>query len=181
MSDESRMKDVLRATCTLLARIEQRDAQMQAAFDRTLQAVGNDAAQVHQRLDVVVRGARTRISAEARAALDPVAAECGRAMNAASTQLQAAARTVWTWYAGLVGLGLLLAVIAWGVLGYYQRELERARDELARYDNAIPVLRAFRASDAIVCGGRICVDVDKGAHRHGDRQQYAPARLSAEP
>ena len=180
MSSEVEMMQLLRAASTLLARIEQRDAQLQSTFDRRLQAVGDEAARVHQRIEAIVGGARGRISAEARAALAPVSAEYGRAMDSAAAHLQGAARTVWTWYAGLVGLGLLLAVIAWGVLGLYQRELAQARDELARYENAIPVLRAFQASDAVVCGDRICVNVDAGAQRHGDRRQYAPARLSVD-
>lgn len=181
MSDESQMTTVLRATSTLLARIEQRDAQMQMTLDRKLQAVEDEAARLHQRVDAIVSGAQARIAGEARAALVPVSAEYGRVMSAAAARLDGVARTAWAWYAGLAGLGLLLALVAWGVLGYYQRELARTRDELARYENAIPVLQAFHASDAIVCGGRICVNVDAGAGRQGDRRQYAPARLSTDP
>ncbi|MGY1531270.1 hypothetical protein [Luteimonas sp. A649] len=179
MSHERELSQVLRATSTLLARIEQRDAVLRTAVDGNLQTLQDAAARLHQQLNAIVSGAQTRITDEARAALLPVAAEYGSVMSSAATQLHSASRTVWTWYAGLVGVGLLLAVVGWGVLGYYQRELTRAKDELVRYENAIPVVRAFHASDAIVCGDRICVNVDTRAGRQGDRQQYVRARSSA--
>ncbi len=179
MSHEDQMRDVLKAVAVLLARLEQGEAQLHVAVDRQLRAVHGEVARIQQRIDGIVSTAQARITDEARVALGPVTAEYGRVMDTASARLHMAGRTVWTWYAGLAGLGLLLAVIAWGVLGYYQRELGQARAELARYENAIPVVRAFSASDAIVCGDRICVNVDPGAPRRGDRQQYLPARPSA--
>ncbi|PZO62621.1 MAG: hypothetical protein DI635_11355 [Pseudoxanthomonas suwonensis] len=83
---------------------------------------------------------------------------------------------MWTWYAGLAVLALLLAAVAWAVLGYYRRELRTVKDELGRYENAIPVLQAYYASDVAICGGRVCVNVDPDGQRAGDRQQYRQAR-----
>ena len=180
MSQQVEMHQVLKATATLLARLEQRDARMEAAVDGALHVVQEEVTRFQQRVDAIVNAAQARITEEAAAALVPVTAQYGRVMNSAAMQLHGASRTVWTWYAGLAGLGLLLAVIGWGVLSFYQRELAQARDELARYDNAIPVVRAFHASDAIICGDRLCVNVDAGTRRQGDRQQYVPVRPSAD-
>ena len=181
MSQERELSQVLRATSTLLARIEQRDAELRLAVDGNLRTLQDVVARVHQELNAIVDGAQAQITDEARAALRPGAAEYGSGIGSAATQLHGASRTVWTWYAGLAAVGLLLAVVGWGVLGYYQRELTRAKDELVRYENAIPVVRAFHASDAIVCGDRICVNVDARAGRHGKRQEYVRARSSAGP
>ena len=149
---------------------------MQAAFDQRLQALGNEVSQLQQRVNGIVDGAQARITEEARAAMGPVASEYGRAVAGTSAQLRGASRTVWTWYGGLAMLAVLLLAIGWGVLGYYRRELAQTQDELSRYENAVPVVQAFYASDATLCDGRICVNVDRNGKRLGDKQQYLPAR-----
>ena len=174
------IEQVLKATATLLARIEQRDARMEATVEDALQIIRNEVTRLQQRVDAIVSGAQARITEEAAAALGPVTAQYGRVMVSAATQLHGASRAVWACYAGLAGLGLLMAVLGWGVLGHYQRQLVQVRDELARHENAIPVVRAFHASDAVLCGDRLCVNVDPGARGQGDRQQYLPARPSVD-
>lgn len=176
MANHEQMQEVTRLLSALVAKFEQREARMQATVDQQLQVLQSEVSQLHQRVGSIVSGAQARITEEARAAMGPVAAEYGRAVDTTSAQLRRASRTVWAWYGGLAGLGLLLAVIGWSVLGYYQRELARTRDELGRYENAVPVVQAFYASDAIVCGERICVNVEANAQRHGVGGKYAPAR-----
>lgn len=63
-----------------------------------------------------------------------------------------------------------------GVLGYYHRELAAIKDELQRYENAVPVVQAFYASDAVLCGGRVCTNVDPNAPRQGDKRHYSQAK-----
>ncbi|WP_024891878.1 hypothetical protein [Luteimonas huabeiensis] len=176
MSAQEPMKEMLRVLAALLAKFEQREARMQAIVEQRLQAVHDEVAQLHRRIDGIVSGAQARIVEEAKAAIVPVAAEYGRAVDTASAQLRVAGRTVRAWYGALAGLCLLLVLVAWGVLGYYRRELAEARDALERYEDAVPVLQAFYASDATVCGDRICVNVDASAPRQGDARQYAAAR-----
>ena len=88
----------------------------------------------------------------------------------------AATSTGWWLYFGLLGLGLLLGLLAWGVLGYYQRELDTARQALSRHDNALPVLQAFQASDASLCDGHLCINADATAPRYGQNKQYIRAK-----
>lgn len=176
MADDQSMQDVLRMLSTLVAKLEQREARMQAAVDRKLQVVQDEVAQLHQRVGAIVDSAQASIAREAGAAIKPLVAEYGVAVGNASARLHRASATVWAWYGGLAGLSLLLAVVGWGVLGYYQRELAATKAELARYENAVPVVRAFHASDAVVCGDRICVNVDASGQRQGGHRQYLPAR-----
>lgn len=37
-------------------------------------------------------------------------------------------------------------------------------------------MQAFYASDAVICGKRICTNVDTNAQRVGDNKQYRPAK-----
>ena len=68
------------------------------------------------------------------------------------------------------------ALLGWGVLGYYQRELDAARQELARHDNASAVLQAFQVSDASLCDGHLCIRADATAPRYGQDKQYIRAK-----
>lgn len=170
------MKEVARLLTALVAKFEQREARMQAAVDQKLQKLESEVDQLHQRISGIVNGAQARITEEAKVAMGPVASEYGRAVAGTSAQLRGASRTVWTWYGGLVMLAVLFFAIGWGVLGYYRRELAQIQDELARYENAVPVVQAFYASDATLCDGRICVNVDRNGKRSGDKQQYLPAK-----
>lgn len=176
MSGNEQMKEITRLLSALVAKFEQRETRMQAAVDQKLQALQNEVVQLHQRVSGIVNGAQARITEEAKAAMVPVAAEYDRAVTTTSFHLRSASKTVWTWYGGLATLAVLFFVIGWAVLGYYRRELAQAKDELARYENAVPVVQAFYASDAILCDGRVCVDVDRNGQRHGDKRQYVPAK-----
>nr|WP_245979226.1 hypothetical protein [Lysobacter pythonis] len=68
----------------------------------------------------------------------------------------------------------MVLLTSWAVLGHYRRELAVTQAELRRHENAIPVLQAFQASDAVICGGRLCVNPD--VQRMGDKRQYRQAK-----
>ncbi|MCF7221614.1 hypothetical protein [Marilutibacter chinensis] len=176
MSGNEQMKEVTRLLSALVAKFEQREARMQAAIDQKLQTLQNEVAQVDQRVNGIVSGARTRITEEAKAAFAPMADEYNRAVSTTSLQLRGASKTVWTWYSGIAVLAILILVVGWAVLGYYRRELAATKEELQRYENAVPVVQAFVASDAIVCDGRICINADPNGRPQGDKRQYRQAR-----
>ncbi|KAF1723970.1 hypothetical protein CSC78_14200 [Pseudoxanthomonas japonensis] len=75
----------------------------------------------------------------------------------------------------------MVLVVGWTVLGYYRRELAATKEELQRYEDAVPVVQAFYASDAVICGGVICTNGDPGGSRVGDRGQYRAARPRPQP
>ena len=66
-------------------------------------------------------------------------------------------------------------LVGWAVLGSYRRELAAATDALGRYAYAIPVLKAYYASDASICGERLCVNVDPNAQRQGNKPPFSLA------
>ena len=41
-----------------------------------------------------------------------------------------------------------------------------------RYEDAIPVLEAYYASDVVICGDRVCANIDPKGQRTGDKRQY---------
>ena len=170
------LQNTVKLQAGLLAKFEQRDAQLNAAVHQRMAAMQSEVHQLQRRVEGIVSGASSHIAEQAKVAVAPAKAEVDRATAAFARQLQGAGRTLWTWYAGLAVLALLLAAVAWAVLGYYRRELRTVKDELGRYENAIPVLQAYYASDVAICGGRVCVNVDPDGQRAGDRQQYRQAR-----
>ena len=176
MSSNPDVNDVLRALALMLARMEQREAQLHASLDNKVQSAHGELQQLQHRLAAIAGSAQATISQQATASLAPVSAQCSRAVTEMAGRLHHASRIVWGWYIGLLGLGLLLGVLAWGVLGYYQRELDAARQALARHDNALPVLQAFQASDARLCDGHLCIHADATAPRYGDNKQYVRAK-----
>lgn len=176
MADNEQMREVTRLLSALVAKFEQREARMQAAVDQKLQVLQSEVTQLRQRVSGIVDDAQARITEEAKAAMVPVAAEYDRAVTNTSAQLRGASKTVWTWYGGLATLAVLFFAIGWTVLGYYRRELAQTKDELARYENAVPVMQAFVASDAFVCDGRICVNIDPNGRAQGDKKQYRQAK-----
>lgn len=176
MSCNEQMKDVTRLLSALVAKFEQRETRMQAAIDQKLQTLQNEVAQLDQRVNNIVSGARARITEEARAAFAPMADEYNRAVSATTLQLRGASKTVWAWYSGIAALAVLILLVGWAVLAYYRRELAAAQEELQRYENAVPIVQAFVASDAIVCDGRICISADPDERPQGDQRQYRRAR-----
>ncbi|WP_230079400.1 hypothetical protein [Xanthomonas oryzae] len=47
------------------------------------------------------------------------------------------------WFAAAAAILLLVLSVGWAVLGYFRRELSTVKEELQRYENAIPVLQAY--------------------------------------
>lgn len=173
--------DAVKALMMLRSEMAQREARMSASFNQQVQSLRQEVGQFRHDIAGIVGGAGTRIAKEAKDAVSPVAAEYGRAVSATSAQLQGASRTVWLWF-GAVGSTLLLVLLAgWAVLGYYRRELAAAKDELQRYEDAVPVVQAFYASDAVICGERICSNVDPDGQRAGDKRQYRQSKQRPPP
>lgn len=170
------LQNTLKLQSALIAKFEQREARMQAAFEQRMQALQSEVAQVQRRVDGIVGGASSQIAKEAKDALAPVAARYDRDISATSAQLQKANKTVWMWLGAAGAILLLVLLVGWALLGYYRRELSTVKEELQRYENAASVLQAYYASDAVICGGRVCANVDPDGQREGDKRQYRQAK-----
>jgi len=171
--------DAVKALMMLRADLVQREARMSAAINEQVQSLRQETGAFRRELAAMVEGAGVQIAQNAREAVSPVAAEYGQAVSVASRQLRSVGRTAWLWL-GVVGATLLLALfVAWAVLGYYRRELAATKEELQRHEDAVPVVQAFYASDAVICGDVICTNVDPSAPRVGDRKQYRAAKVRA--
>lgn len=170
------LQNTLKLQSALMAKFEQREARMQATFDQRMQALQTEVGQVHRRVDRIVGGASSQIAKEAWDAVAPVAARYYRDVSATSAKLQKANKTVWMWFGATGSILFLVLLVCWAVLGYYRRELSIVKEELQRYENAIPVLQAYYASDTVICGGRVCTNIDPNGQRVGDKQQYRQAK-----
>ena len=168
--------DAVKALMMLRSEMAQREARMSASFNEQVQSLRQEVSQFRHDIAGIVGGAGARIANEAKDAVSPVAAEYGRAVSATSAQLQGASRTVWLWFGAAGSILLLVLLVGFAVLGYYRRELAATQDELQRYENAVPVVQAFYASDAVLCDGRVCVNVDTDGQPLGDRKQYRQAK-----
>lgn len=165
-----------RALLLLQNKIEQREQRLRADIDQHIRSLRDELMQTHHRVNHIVGAAGEKIAQEAKQAVAPAAVEYGRSVAAVTSRLQGVNKMVWGWF-GAAGAVLLVALVAgWVVLGYYRRELASVKDELARYENAVPIVQAFYASDAVMCGGRICANADPNGQRLGDKRQYRQAK-----
>jgi len=175
-SAQTTLTEAAKAVLMMIAKMDQRETRMHETIGKELLALRNEVTQVRGEIAVIVRGASAQIADEAKRAVAPVAAEYDRAVNATSTQLRSASKSVWLWFASGALILLLTLAVGWMVLGYYRYELAKTKEELQRYENAVPVLQAFYASDATVCDGRVCVNADPNSQRFGDKHQYHQAK-----
>lgn len=165
-------ESAIKAILMLRSEMAQREAQMSASFSKQIQSLQQQVSQFRHEVTGIVSGASARIATEAKEAVSPVAREYDRAVSAASAQLHGAGKTVWMWFAAAAAILLLALLVAWVVLGYYRRELSTVKEELQRYEDAIPVLEAYYASDVVICGDRVCANIDPKGQRSGDKRQY---------
>lgn len=169
-------ENAIKAILMLRAEMAQREASMSASFTQQIQALQQQVGQFRQDVAGIVRGAGAQIATEAKDAVSPVAREYDRAVSATSARLQGASKTVWMWFATAASILLLVLLVGWAVLGYYRRELATIKEELVRYEEAIPVLQAYYASDVVICGDRVCANIDADGQRTGDKRQYVRAK-----
>ncbi len=165
-----------KAMLTLRTEMVQREQNIRLAFNQELQSLRNEVSMSRREIATIVGGAKTQLAEDGKQALAPVAAQFDRDVTTTTARLKGASKTVWTWFAAGGAILLLVLLVGWAVLGYYRRELAATKDELQRYENAVPVVQAFYASDAIVCADRICVNVDPTGLRQGDKRQYRQAK-----
>jgi len=168
--------DAIKALMVLRAEMTQREARMSVAISDQVQSLRQEVAQFRRDVADIVEGAGTRIAQDAREAVSPVTAEYGHAVSVTTAKLRGMGRVAWMWLGVVAAILLLVLFVAWTVLGYYRRELADTRQELQRYEDAVPVVQAFYASDAVVCGGVVCTNADPDGQRAGDKGQYRAAR-----
>lgn len=148
------LQNSIRLQAALTTKLEQRDRQMADRFHQQMQT----------------------LQEQAQLTLAPAAIKYERAVEGACARLQAAQRTISVAFA-LAGSSLLLfLLVGWLLLGYYRRELNAAQSELQRHEQAIPILQAYAASDAVLCDGRLCINTDGAASARGEKRQYRPAK-----
>ncbi|WP_293714364.1 hypothetical protein [Stenotrophomonas sp. UBA7606] len=169
----SALQNTVKLQAALMAKFEQREERMQASFEQRMQTLQTELVQLHQKVGGIVGNASSQIAEDARSAVGPVAAQYERDISAATAR---ASRSAWLWLATGISTILLAILACWAVMGYYRRELASVQEALNRYDDAIPVLQAYYASDAVLCGGRVCVNVDPNGQHAGDKRQYRQAK-----
>lgn len=169
-------ENAVNALLMLRSEMAQREALTSASFGQQIQSLQQQVGQFRQDVKGIVSDASVQIATEAKEAVVPTVREYDRAVSATSAHLQGANRTVWMWFGAAGTILMLVLFVGWSVLGYYRRELAAVQDELHRYESAVPVVQAFHASDATLCGDRLCVNVDPKAQRVGLEKQYRQAR-----
>ncbi|WP_232310176.1 hypothetical protein [Pseudoxanthomonas mexicana] len=172
--------EAIKVLMMLRAEMVQREARMSAAIAEQVQSLRQEVGQFRRDVAAIVEGAGTRVAEDAREAVRPVTTEYSHAVSATSARLHGAGRLVWTWFGTAMVILVLILFVAWTVLGYYRRELAATKEELQRYEDAVPVVQAFYASDAVICGSVICANVDPSGSRAGDRGQYRAARYRSQ-
>jgi hypothetical protein len=144
----------IRLQAALMAKLEQRDSQMADRFSHQMQTL-------HE---------------QAQLALAPAALKYDHAIESTCAKLRSAQRSISIAFSLVGGALLLFLLVGWLVLGYYRRELDTVQTELHRHEQAIPILQAYAASDAMLCDGRLCVNTNHSAPALGGKRQYRPAK-----
>lgn len=161
----------------LRTEISEHAEKIRDTLQRDVEAMRESGHRFREDVAHVTVQAAERIARDAEDALKPQLRDHAEALTLLRAQVEAMGRTARTWtLASMATLGLTV-VVALLVLGHVRRELATAKAEVQRYDDAIPVLRAFYASDALICGDRMCVNVDTRGPRSGEREQYLPVRV----
>ncbi|MDH4908281.1 hypothetical protein ACWA5G_10005 [Xanthomonas axonopodis pv. ricini] len=165
-----------KAMLTLRTEMVQREQNIRAAFNQELQSLRNEVSATRREVASIASGAGAKIEQDAQQALTQVAVKHDRNVSEVDAKVRSVAKTAWLLHGTAGAILLLLLLVGWAVLGYYRRELAATKGELQRYENAVPVVQAFYTSDAIVCGDRICVNIDPNGQRQGDKRQYRQAK-----
>lgn len=180
-STHAALTEAAKAILVMIATLDQRETRMRETFGTELQTLRHEVTRVREDVAATVRGASTQIANEAKQAVSPIAAQYERAVTNTSAQLYGAGKIVRIWFATSFALLLLVLLVGWGILGYYRHELADTKAQLQRYQDAMPVLQAFYASDATVCDGRLCVNADLKGQRFGDKHQYHQVMRRSQP
>lgn len=175
------LTETAKAILIMIASMDQRETRMRETVAKELQSMRHEVARAREDVATIVRGASSQIANEARQALAPVAAQYEHAVTKTSSQLHSAGSVVWIWFATSVSLLLLVLLVGWSVLSYYHRELTDTKAQLQNYKDAVPVVQAFYASDAMICNGRLCVNTDTTGQRFGEKRQYHPVKPRQQP
>lgn len=172
----AQLHNSLRLQAAMLSKFEQREARMQATFQQCVQSLQAEMDTLNRSVEALVSDATTRIASDAKDAVGPVTTQYVRDLAAASLMLRRNGATLWMWTAAAGGLLTLTMVIGWAVLASYRSELASTKQALQRYDDALPVLQAYYASDASICDGRVCVNPEPATARSGGGKSYRRAK-----
>lgn len=162
----------LKLQAALMAKFEQSEASMQTKVNGHLQAMHDGISRISQQTRTIVDDTSSRIADDTAKTFSPIATRFGHELSLSLHSMRKLL-SIWCMVAGAI---LLLSMLfGWMTLGHYRQELAAARVELQRHENAIPILEAYAASDATLCDGRICVNIDE-RQRLGHKPQYRQAK-----
>lgn len=173
--------DAMSALLMVAAKSEERSTRMAAAFDAEIKSIRSELVRTQREISRIVEQAGGQISQISVEALKPVTARYEHAVAGISERVRQTRHTLWIWFAITAAALLLLLITGWAVLGYYRSKLADTRQKLQQQENVAALVRAFNASDAQVCEGRLCITVDEKAARYGDKRQYRMARSRPSP
>lgn len=175
-TSNEQIHSAIKTLLVLRTEMAQRESNAHPAMEQASRVLRDTVAQMRQDVAAISQDASARMGHEAQQAVAPAAQHIERAVQVASDRLQSVNRTVWMWFAAAACLLMLIVLLGWMALGYYRSELDNAQAELARHESALTVVQAFYRSDAVLCGDRICVNIEPKAQRVGDNGQYRLAR-----
>lgn len=92
---------------------------------------------------------------ETKRVLPPLVQEYDRIVSPVFEKVKQTHRTVNFWIMGIIGVFIALGIMSWFLVWQY-------KNEFMRYKNSVEIVRAFNASDAVVCDGRICIKTEPG-------------------
>ena len=92
---------------------------------------------------------------ETKKVLPPLVQEYDRIVSPVFDKVKQTHRTINFWIMGIIGVFIALGIMSWFLVWQY-------KNEFMRYKNSVEIVRAFNASDAAVCDGRICVKGEAG-------------------
>lgn len=181
--DRDEARRLMLKLLALAERMEQRDERVIALLAEQGGALRSAAHEVDAATARFVRDALRAQAREAvQAGVGEAIAQCRDRLLQAGTEAARSAetmhrgaealqrqRSLWLWTAPLallVGSAIAAGAAAYAVTSS-RAEVERHRIEAA-------LLRAYNRADVILCGERLCANIDERGARFGERGQYRP-------
>ncbi|MGO1070094.1 relaxation protein [Lysobacter sp. CA199] len=186
--DQQELTELISATATLMEQFERNCAQIeqqQRALSQQLQTLSQQLpATVRQSADATLSGLPGELMGKLRSGLErPVGdyekrlVQAGTALGdgsqALAQQLQRMERMhkslIWKVTGTVIAcIALLLVGAIWLSMHY----IGVIRDNQVAADK----LKAINSADLILCGDRLCANIDRKAQGYGDKGQYAPVQ-----
>lgn len=155
------LEKAVKALLMLRADIVEREKLMEYRINEQYRLLKEDTSNFRRQVGKIIDEAGEIIDERVGKSLDSANTDYRNMIHELTGKVHRADKIVKGWYIGIGSILLVAAIVLFVVARYITVDLAEKREQIQNYERVEELARAYKNSDAYVCGNYLCVNAGK--------------------